>query len=52
MLVDIDIITRVLMKKNPYTKCLQIGGEKPQLKVMQALREFSHFFSFSHDEEL
>ena len=52
MLVDIDIIMRVFMKK-PHTKCLYIGGERLQLKVpMQALWEFSPFFSFSLGEEL
>ena len=51
MLVDIDIIMRVFMKK-PHSKCLLIGGERPQLKVpMQALWEFSPFFSFSLGEE-
>ena len=45
MLVDIDIIIRVFMKK--------IGEGRPQLKgPMQALWEFSHFFSFSLGEEL
>ena len=30
-----------------------IGGERSQLKVpIQALREYSHFFSFSLGEEL
>ena len=52
MLVDIDIIMRVFMKK-PHVKCLYIGGERPPLKVhMQALWEFSPFFSFSFAEEL
>ena len=52
MLVDIDIIMRVFMEK-PHTKCLQIGGGRPQQKVpMQALWEFSPFFSFSLGEEL
>ena len=32
MLVDIDIIIRVFMKK-PHKKYLKIGGERPQLKV-------------------
>ena len=51
MLVDIDIIMRVFMKKL-HSKCLKIGGERPQLKVpMQALWEFSPFFSFSLGEE-
>ena len=52
MLVDIDIIMRVFMKKS-HTKYLQIGGERTQLKVpMQALWEFFSFFSFSLGEEL
>ena len=39
--------------KTLYTKYLQIGGERPQLKLpMQALWEFSHSFSFSIGEEL
>ena len=52
MLVDIDIIMRVFMKK-PHTKCLQIGGERTQLKVpMQVLWDLSPFFSFSLGEEI
>ena len=52
MSADIDIIMRVFIK-NSYSKYLQIGGERPQLKVpMKALCEFSHFFSFSLGKEL
>ena len=52
MLVDIDIIMMVFMKK-PHTKCLSIGGGRPQLKgPMQALWEFYPFFSFSLGEEV
>ena len=51
MLVDINIVMRVFMK-NLHTKCRLVGGEQPQLKVsMQALCEFSQFFSFSLGEE-
>ena len=48
MLVDIDIIMRVFIKKN-----LHKYGERLQCKVpMQALWEFSPFFAFSLGEEL
>ena len=52
MLVDIDIIMRVFMKKTSFQMSIN-RGEQPQLKVpMQALWEFSPFFSFSLSEEL
>ena len=52
MLVDIDIIMKVFMK-NLHTKCLKIGGERPQLKVpMKALWECSPFLYFSLGEEI
>ena len=52
MWVEIEILMRVFMK-NPHTKCLEIGGEWPQLYVpMRALWEFSPFLSFSLSEEL
>ena len=40
-------------KKTSYQMSINIGGERQQLKVpMQALWEFSHFFSFSLGEEV
>ena len=39
--------------KNPHTECILIGKERPQFKVpMQALQEFSPFFSLFLGEEL
>ena len=51
MLVDIDIIMKVFMKKTAYQ--MFINGKRPQLKVlMQTLWEVSPFFSFSLGKEL
>ena len=52
MLVYIDIIMRVFMKKTSYQIAIN-RGRRPQLEVpMQALWEFSPLFSFSLGEEL
>ena len=52
MLVDIDIIMRVFMKKTSYQISKNKGRTTTNKVPMQALWEFSPFFSFSLGEEL
>ena len=51
MLVDIDIMMRVFMKKISYQMSINRKRTTTTQGPMQALCEFSPFFSFSLSEE-